>query len=156
MNYQLSNSRRAVTQVELVIVVLLLSILTAMAAPKFLESYHRQRVEAAAARIRADLALARQMAISKSQTRTIIFDSATNSYKLTDLGDLDRRTDSYDVDLSKVPYEVKLTAGGIGVTERVEFDLYGTPNRGGTIILTSNGYQQTVTLNDVTGRATVP
>lgn len=152
----MSKSRHAFTQIELVIVVLLLSILTATAAPKFLEAYTRQRVEAAAARIRADLELARKLAMTKSETRTVIFNSEANSYTLSDLEDLDRRADSYDVDLSKVPYEVKLTAEGIGVSEEVEFDFHGTPNRGGTVTISSDGYQQTVTLNGVTGKATVP
>ena len=56
-------SRRcAFTFIELVIVLLVMGILTAVAAPKFFDSLLFHRVESAARRVKADLELARTQA----------------------------------------------------------------------------------------------
>jgi prepilin-type N-terminal cleavage/methylation domain-containing protein len=70
-------SRFAFTMVELVIVVMIISIVTAVAAPTFFESLLYHRVESAAHRLKADIELARHTARLKSavqlpvQTRAV-------------------------------------------------------------------------------------
>ena len=152
----MKNRRQALTLVELVIVVLIIAILTAVSAPKYLEAYQRRQVDTAAMRIRADLNLSRQSAIAKSGAVSIIFDTDADNYKIPSMSGLDQRSEVYTVDLSASPYEVKLWADSFGLDGAVSFDMYGNPTRGGTLTLFADSYSQTVTLDPLTGKATIP
>ena len=71
---------------ELVIVLFITAILTAVAAPRFFESLSRYRVESAARRIAHDLRLARQHARTVSASQSVVFNSpSTDQYELTGL-----------------------------------------------------------------------
>lgn len=148
--------RNAFSLIELTTVVLIVAILTAVAAPKFVGAYHHQRVEAAAARIQADLNLARQTAIARSKAQAVVFDSSANNYTLAGLNDLNRRSDTYSVDLSASPYEVALAADSVGSDGTLTFNIYGVPNAGGTLTVSDGRYAQTVTIDAVTGKAAIP
>ncbi len=148
--------RSAFTLVELVITCLICAIFAAAAGPKYLDAYHRYRVDAAAQRIKTDLEFARQAAISRSQSHTVRFDPAAETYALLGIDDIDRPGSTYTVDLADVPFEVNLSAATFGGSADLVFDHYGLPASGGTVTVVSATYQQTVTVNADTGRASVP
>lgn len=148
--------RSAFTLVELVITCLILAILAAAAGPKYLNAYHRYRVDAAARRVKTDVEFARQQAITRSQTHTVHFDTGADTYELLGVTDLDRPETSYTVDLANVPFEVDLTAATFGGSPDLVFDYNGLPANGGTITVQSGSYSQTVTINPDTGKASVP
>lgn len=140
----------------MVIVVLIVSVLAAVAAPKFADTLHRTRAESAAKRIKADLGLARQNAISRTSTQTVQFTPATDDYTLPGMADLDHSSQTYSVDLAAAPYNVVLVSATLGGDSDVQFDQYGQPDSGGTITVESGAFKKTVTVDPDTGQASIP
>ena len=148
--------RAGFTLIDMVVTVLLLAILTAVAAPKFSASLNRMRVESAAKRIRADLRLVRQKAISRSSTETIQFSTVSNNYTIPGMDDLNHPGQAYTVSLTIYPYNAAIVSASLGGDSDLQFDRYGQSDSGGTITVQSGSYQQTVTVNADTGKATIP
>jgi Tfp pilus assembly protein FimT len=142
--------------VELVITCLICAILAAAAGPKYLNAYHRYRVDAAAQRIKTDVEFARQMAITRSQPHTVSFDAAADTYVLLGVVNPDRTGTAYTVDLAGVPYELDMTVATFGGSPDLVFDHHGQPTSGGTVTVKVGPFQKTVTINADTGRASVP
>ena len=162
--------RTAFTLMELVIVVLIMGIMAAVAAPSFSDSLCRFRVEAAARRIAADLNLARQTATTTETDQWVLFYPASNYYKLYNDPDPDHPSQEYVVKLSKTQYPVSLTSvefenqSGYTTNWRVVFDMYGRAKAGlfwleplvsGAVIVSSGSEQRTVVINPITGEASV-
>src|SRR3954451_11139261 len=85
----LSRARmRAFSIFELVIVCFIMSILAAVAGPKFYDSLLFHRVESAARRVKADLELARSQARLSSASQTITF--VNSVYTLANVKSLDK------------------------------------------------------------------
>src|SRR4051812_6969357 len=97
-----SHRRCAFTIFELVIVLLIMGILTAVTAPTFFDSLLFHRVESAARRVKADLELARTQARLTSASQSITF--ANSAYTLSNTKALDNPNGLYSVDLKKQPY----------------------------------------------------
>src|SRR3954454_6994455 len=95
------NRRCAFSIFELVIVLLIMSILTAVAAPAFFDALLFHRVESAARRVKADLELARTQARLTSASQSIAF--ANSAYTLANMKNLDKPGAVYFVDLKKQP-----------------------------------------------------
>ena len=143
--------------VELVMVVVIIAILAAMAVPRFADSLAHRRVEAAARRIAADLALAQRRARATSASQTVTFNTGEHTYGIEGARDLDHPGDVYEVSLLDDPYGVVITAIDFGADtpRKIVFDGYGVPDSGGTIVVEAGGNQETVTVDPDTGRATV-
>jgi type II secretory pathway pseudopilin PulG len=142
--------------IELVIVLLIMSILTAVAAPTFFGSLLLHRVESAARRVKADLELARTQARLTSASQSATFTNSAGTYALSlGIKSLDKPGAIYTVDLKKEPYKLTSATANFSGAPSVSFDGYGTPNSGGTVVLTAKSYQCTVTLNGVTGDVTI-
>ncbi len=151
-----TNRRRGFTVLELVITILIIGILAAASAPKVAGTLHRYRADAAAQRVKADLELARQRAVSSSAALTVQFVPATNSYSIPGLDDINHPSQAYAIDLGEQPYNAGLLSAALGGDSDVQFDRYGQPDSGGTITVQSGSFQQTVTLDSDTGLASIP
>ena len=144
--------RRGVTLIDLAITVLVVGILAAAAVPRFAGALHVYRVDAAAKRLAADLNFARDQAIATSVARTVTFDSAGTRYTLSGIADPDKPSQTYAVTLSAEPYVV---SAAVSLTSRsVTFNIYGRPDHGGTVTVSSGGVSKVVTVDATTGRAT--
>jgi type II secretion system protein H len=148
-----SRSRRAFTIIELVIVLLIMGIMTAVATPKFFDSLLFHRVESAARRVKADLELARTQARLTSASQSVTF--ANSVYTLSNTNSLDRPGIIYSVDLKKQPYSLDSATPNFSNAVTVSFDGYGTPSSGGTVVLVAKSHSCTVTLNGTTGDVTI-
>jgi Tfp pilus assembly protein PilE len=149
--------RAGLTLVDLVIALLVLGVMSAVAAPRFAQMLGRYRVESAAGRVRADLEYARQQARTHGQSRTIVFDPKTHVYELADMDHPDRPGAKYVVNLSESPGGVSLesaTFGG-GNSPNVTFDLYGRADGSGTVVLSAGAWQRSVRVDGTTGRVTI-
>lgn len=149
-------NRRGVTLVELVIVLLVIGIVSAAAVPKYAASLSRFRVDMAAQRIARDLAFVKRQAISNSTTATVQFVPATETYSVSGVAGIDRRGTGFSVDLAVDPYRVDVTSASFNGGQTISFDRYGAPSAGGQVVVAIGGYQQTITVESSTGRATVP
>jgi type II secretion system protein H len=146
------------TIMELVIVLLIMGILAAVAAPRYLEATSRYRVNAAARRIVADLNHVRGRAMMKGpvqeeqeemkgpvqeeqeeqevQKEGVSFCAATENYQMHDYPDPDHPSRDYKVDLSQTAYPVDLVSVSFKNTvlvtnnQTIKFDMYGHPKTG--------------------------
>ncbi|MEX2316415.1 MAG: GspH/FimT family pseudopilin [Pirellulales bacterium] len=146
--------RFAFSLVELIIVVMIIGIFSAVAAPRFVDSLVFYRVESAARRVKADLELARQTARLTSASQSITFVNQTYTMS-AGVADLNSSGNPYAVDLVSSPYEINDVAVDFGGTSSVAFDGYGMPSSGGTVVITGPHHQCTVTLNGTTGQITI-
>ena len=142
--------------VELLVVMAMISILSAIAIPRFGGTVANYRVNAAARKIIADLAIARSQAMVSSAPQSVSFTPSSDSYQLDGLASADTRTGGYVVDLSREPYRVDLVWADFGGTVKVTFDMYGVPDSKGTIVVQSGSSQRTVSLDNLTGKASSP
>jgi type II secretion system protein H len=144
------------TLLEVVLVVALVAIMTAIAAPRYGRASGRYRADLAARRIVADLRWAQTCAKAASAARTVSFSTATEQYQLLNVPAPDGKAGDYTVALSAEPYRADLTGANFGVGgAQVIFDGWGLPNYGGTLVLSTGAEQRTVVVEAGTGRISI-
>ena len=146
--------RYAFTLIELMVVLLIVAIMAAVAAPKYAESLASFRLQGVAQRIAADIRQARRYAQQNCTTQAINFDTATNSYTLTGVNDVDRRSRTYQFSLASPEYECELVSANFNSTAILSFDIYGRPVNTGTIVVRSGNLTQTLSVDEL-GQVTV-
>ena len=147
-------ARRAFSLMELVVVLAIIAIAAAIAAPRYANAIARYRAETAARRVAADLAYARALAQQTSSNQTVAFDPATDVYTLAGVDDPDRPGQPYPVALAGRPYHADLAAASFGGAKSVTFDGFGTPSVGGTVTVRVGDYVYTLTVEAETGTVT--
>ncbi len=147
--------RSGFSLVELVMVLAITMIITAVAAPRYANALHRYRTDAAARRVISDLALARASARAASQSRTVGFDLVNHTLSIPGVEPLDPGGGSYLVNFRDEPYRVQITRADFAGSPNVTFNGFGDAQAGGTVVLTSGSYSRVVVLNSATGEATL-
>lgn len=151
---------RAFTLVELVLVTVIVAIFASIAVPRYANFVAQQRADAAAGRIKTDLALARRQARFSSTARTVTFDVGADSYTLVGMEDPDHPAQTYQVNIAAEPYNARITSVDFNGDTQLTFDGYGTPvDTGGTpvsgkVTVQAGDYQRVVTV-DVNGRIVI-
>ena len=146
-------SSKAFSLLELVLVMAILAILLAMAAPRYGTAVARYQAEMAARRVVADLALARSRARITSTQHTVAFTPAADQYQLPGVSDLKNSGADYLVDLSARPYHADLLSADFGGDGTVVFDGYGMPDSSGQVIVQVGDILKIITLDQDTGKA---
>ncbi|HMQ15099.1 MAG TPA: prepilin-type N-terminal cleavage/methylation domain-containing protein [Phycisphaerae bacterium] len=123
------------TLVELVVVVIIISMVAAIAIPRLGGAMVRRRIEAAAQRVGADLDLARRQARLASQSRTVKFDAVQHRYTIEGISDPDRPGEAYVVDLTAEPYRARVLFVRFGLDNELVFDGFGNPDEESDVVL---------------------
>ena len=137
--------------IELVIVVVIgTTLATAVGIGFYGKAVTRRRLDAAVARVEADIDLARRQAMQTSDAKTMTF-SATG-YAIAGVSHLDRASGDYAVNLAGDPYQAAIGSPDFGGDNKIIFSIYGTPDSGGQMVVSVGEYSKTVSLNSQTGR----
>ncbi|HIJ53191.1 MAG TPA: type II transport protein [Planctomycetes bacterium] len=156
------------TAVEILIVVVIIAIAAMMAIPMMTSAASFQ-IRSAANMIAADLEYAKSMAISRSQSFSVVFDETTDSYRIEDqdgtiiahpvkkgfdyVVDFPGNSRLNKVDIFSVGFEP-------GSSDTITFDYMGSPYSGsgtsnplnsGVITLQAAGTSTTINIEPVTG-----
>ena len=140
---------------EVVCVAVIIGILAAIAAPRFSNSLARQRVEGAARRIVVDLALVRRHAKVSGASQTVDFDVGDDLYRLVGMKHLDHDGQEYAVSLAQEPYQVGIVSADFGGHTDIVFDIHGMPDNGGSVVIQVGNHFRTISVDPVTGEASV-
>ena len=139
---------------ELVVVLAIMGIIAAMAAPRYASAICRFQVDTAARRLIRDLTTARERARSQGANQTVNFTVASDTYTVVGMSGLDGSA-NYTVNVSGEPYKASIVSANFGGQSSILFDGYGVPTSGGTAVLSAGGYTKTVTVDAQTGRASL-
>ena len=156
--------RHGVTLVDMIITVLILGILSAVAAPRFADVTAQLRSEAVARRIAADLNYVRRIAMQKSSETSVTFTLSPPGYATTGVMHPDRPAEAYQAALANIDVNAALASVNLNAGATVYYNAYGRPLTGpsrtplttGSIIVSFGNRQFTVTINPSTGEATTP
>jgi prepilin-type N-terminal cleavage/methylation domain-containing protein len=140
---------------ELVMVVAIVGIVSAIAVPRYSAAACNYRAEVAARRVAKDIGLAQSRARTLSASQTITFNTSTGQYSIAGMTNPDRPASAYTVKLGDPPYQALLVSVTIGAGTSLTFNGYGVPSSGGTIVLQAGAAQRTVVIDPTTGAATV-
>lgn len=143
-----SRCTKGFTLVELMLVLVIVAVVGAIAVPRFAQATARQQLDAAAERVVADIDEARIRSRAASQSVTMTFDTASNSYSLDAVGG-----EAINVALDQAPYGAIIKEANFGGSAEVIFNGYGVPLSAGYVDLSSSVGTFRVTLTE-NGRAT--
>ncbi len=144
------------TIIELAAVLVIISIVAAIAVPRYNTALSRYRAQFAAQRIAADLELVQNDARAQSAAKQIDFDTINNKHTISDITDFDGKTGAYTVDLSAAPYYADVTAVFMSSGQQsVIFDGHGLPNATGFIVVVVGGFQHIINVYQDSGKILV-
>lgn len=147
-------SRLAFTLIEVMVVLVVMAIVTAVGVPRYASAVGRHRADMAARRVAADLEYARATARAVGASRTVTFDVPAVAYTMTSVVRLDRRAGDTKVVLGAEPFRATISSASFGGKSFVVFDGYGIPSATGSVVIRVGDVARTVTV-DGEGRATV-
>lgn len=154
-------ARAGFSYVELVTVLAILAIVAALAAPRMASSMSNRRADLAARRIASDLEYARRWAMTHSTSQQFFYlAGVVPGYMLTGLEHPDHAGQAYMVYFRPDDWGVTFESVDLGHgldTNRlmIEFDMYGKPDSGGSIVINVGGHRRTITVDDDTGLVTI-
>ena len=147
--------------IEVTIVILIIGVLAAVAAPRFSDTFRGIQLEAAALRLAADIDFVRNTAINESRDVTIVFDNDRSSYQSNDVDSPERPGERLQVSLPLVYDDSVSLVADFDTTSTLTFDYEGVPHAAGAqmvsgqITLRSGSHQFVVTIATGSGRTTV-
>jgi len=144
----------AFSLIELVMVMAIISVLAAIAVPRYAGALSRYRADAAAQRLVADLGYARERARTTSTSVVVSFQDSEKRVQLVGVPSLDNPEVEWTTDLSARPYRTDTMADNFS-GHKVTFDGYGTPDATGKIVIIVGGESRTVRLDTNSGKAVV-
>ena len=144
----------AFSLMEMVMVLAIMAVLSAIAVPRYSNTVERARADAVARRLVADLAYAQRAAKTTNQPQTVKL-VWPSYYELVDLPGLNDPNAKYVVMLDEEPYGASGFSFQLGGDNNLVFDIYGMPDSGGWITINVGSQYRTVTIDADSGRAEI-
>jgi len=141
--------------IELLLVLSIVLVAAAIAAPRYASATARYRSELVARRVVAELTLARARAQHTGRSVAVTLDAADGRLAIVGIDPLDPNLASYTVALGDEPYRATVLSADFGGDDTVRFDGYGEPDSGGLVRLTVGGVMTRVVLEAQSGKAVI-
>lgn len=154
-NRNSARARSGFTFVELLVVLLIMSILATVSTLLVGKSTNLFRADVAARGIVSAIDTVRTNARYSSAGKRIQFSVTNNTFTLVGAVNPDNSGQPWVVSLNGRVYEATLKSVDLGGDAELIFSGFGTPDSGGTILITAGGTSRTVTVDAATGKATI-
>ncbi len=155
------HSRAAMSLIEVTLVILVIGILAAVAAPRFAESYRSMHLQAAAKQLAAHIDYIRNVAINEGRTTLLVCDNNLHAYGSDSVDFPERIGESIQVSIPGTYDPTFTLAADFDSQNTVGFDFEGVPHVGavplvdGSIVLSADHHQFVVTIAAGTGKTSV-
>ncbi len=141
----LNRNRKGFSMIEMLTVMAIVGILSAIMVPKYVDTVQGLRLLAAGEKMVDDLKYIYNYAITQHDTTWMVVDIPNNRYAIFSGPTVASRTLLYDPSTNDTAYVeldtffpgIKITSVNFGGSSEVMFDWWGTPSSGGTIELDS-------------------
>lgn len=143
------------TLLELMIVLTIIGIATAIAVPRYNASIQNYRLNASARRIVTDLEYARSQAKATSSSRTFLVNVIDDAYLINEETQIDQASDTYQVDLKLAPYHTAIMSIDLGGDAQLVFNGFGEPDSNGVIIINTRQGKKAILIDSVTGEISI-
>ena len=140
---------------ELLLVLAIIGIATAIAVPRYMSSIQNYRLNASARRIVTDLAFARSQAKATSSSRTFQVNVVDDAYLINEETKIDKAADIYRVDLKLAPYHTSIKSVDLGGDAQLVFNGFGDPDSNGAIIINTQQGKKAILIDSVTGEISI-
>lgn len=132
--------------VEMIMVIVILAIVSAIIVPRYNDVITSIRVSNAVEKMKDDLRYVRDYAVARHDTTWFVVDLSTNSYGIYSGPSATNRTlilDPYTnaqqiLDLDDMYIDAVITSVNFGGNPEVFFDWWGTPSNGGEIVVNNS------------------
>ncbi len=127
------NSRRsAMSLIEVTLVIFVIGILAAVAAPRFADSVRAIRLEAAARQLAAHIDYIRSVAINEGRTTELVCDNILHTYGSTSVDSPELTGKLLNVSMQQDFDPTFTLTADFDATTRLSFDFEGVPHVGAT------------------------
>lgn len=148
-------SRRGYSLIELLMVMTIVGVVAAIAAPRYGNAASRYAAESAAHRIAADLEQARELAKGASTSYVVSFKTGAGAYEFGPAG-TDASSPFFQVvRVDREPYGVTIESADFASTKVLTFNGYGVPDAGGSVLITKGSRSYRVSVAANSGKCTV-
>lgn len=155
--------RRGFTLIEVVMVIVIVGILTAIAIPRF-QAFYAVKLDGAAKKVISDIRYVQQIAIANHTSTRIVFDPVTERYRAEEESPRGSNfwraisspfmSGSMTADFTKDPQYagINITSPSFGAGSTLMFDWRGQPVSGGSVTLSYNDNTRRVEVVGTTGQ----
>lgn len=150
-----ASPRHAASRTEVLILMLVIGVIVAVAAPYFTDFLSHFLADNAAKRIASDLRFAQYQARVSGAPRAVHFAVDSQTLTLRGTEDSDCPSSDYAVKLSEAPYSVALVSSDFGGDSQIVFDPDGRPDSGGSVLVKVGSRRRTITVDSETGEVSV-
>jgi len=146
----------AFTLAEILMVVVIISVCGIVVAPRLFGVGSAWNLEAEAQKMRSHLREAQQRAISTQSPQRVVFTSGDNEYEFYDEYPPGTFNFLEKKELAGQGVFISLTTFTSAAADTVDFDVFGAPTEGGTVLLQdTRGNTIQVIVEQITGKALV-
>ncbi len=149
------------SMIELTIVILIVGITAAIAAPRLADTVRAIKLRAASNQLAAHIDYVRSVALNEARTTTLVFDNSLDTYSCDDISLPDRPGERFYVPIHEVHDPSFDLTADFDSQDELSFDFEGVPVVGstamvsGTVLLGYGKEQFQVVIDAGTGRTTV-